>query len=226
MKFILFILLTLTAMVFSESNKRTIEIEGKESIEVIDLADGLSIYEVSPRKFLKYKINVIPVKGFWMIKEEKDTVKINPPDSPETTIYWFGYVFKHLKYWNAYRNDTVVVIVENSKLGNCIDDVIYSWKIITQACYNDCDNYKQQADIIEQRSGQTINQICLDKLVETLSKMTSGISLLNMINITLITEKKSHDIYLEDKVYTGDLLESVDKGWTNGTCKNIIEKND
>ena len=159
MKFILFVLLTLATMVFSESNKRIVEV-GDEKMEVIDLADGWSIYEVSPRKFLKYKINVIPVKGFWYTSDKNDTVEASKANTPESTIYWFGYVFKHLKYWNAYKNDTVVVVAENSKLGNCIDDVIYSWKIITQACYNDCDNYKLQADMIEQRSGQTINKIC------------------------------------------------------------------
>lgn len=223
MKFILFVLLTLATMVFSESNKRIIEV-GDEKMEVIDLADGWSIYEVSPRKFLKYKINVIPVKGFWYTNDKKDTIEASKAKTPESTIYWFGYVFKHLKYWNAYKNDTVVVVAENSKLGNCIDDVIYSWKIITQACYNDCDNYKQQADMIEQRSGQTINKICLDKLVETLGNMTSGVTLLNMINFTLITEKKSYDIYLEDKVFVGENLKSIDDNWTNDICKKIVEK--
>ena len=223
MKFILFVLLTLATMVFSESNKRIVEV-GDEKMEVIDLADGWSIYEVSPRKFLKYKINVIPVKGFWYTNDKNDTVEASKANTPESTIYWFGYVFKHLKYWNAYKNDTVVVVAENSKLGNCIDDVIYSWKIITQACYNDCDNYKLQADMIEQRSGQTINQICLDKLVETLSNMASGVTFLNMANFTLITEKKSYDIYLEDKVFVSETLKSIDKGWTNGTCKKIVEK--
>jgi len=223
MKFILFVLLTLATMVFSESNKRIVEV-GDEKMEVIDLADGWSIYEVSPRKFLKYKINVIPVKGFWYTNDKNDTVEASKANTPESTIYWFGYVFKHLKYWNAHKNDTVVVVAENSKLGNCIDDVIYSWKIITQACYNDCDNYKLQADMIEQRSGQTINKICLDKLVETLSNMTSGVNFLNMANFTLITEKKSYDIYLEDKVFVSETLKSIDKGWTNGTCKKIVEK--
>lgn len=223
MKFILFVLLTLATMVFSESNKRIVEV-GDEKMEVIDLADGWSIYEVSPRKFLKYKINVIPVKGFWYTNDKNDTVEASKANTPESTIYWFGYVFKHLKYWNAYKNDTVVVVAENSKLGNCIDDVIYSWKIITQACYNDCDNYKLQADMIEQRSGQTINKICLDKLVETLSNMASGVTFLNMANFTLITEKKSYDIYLEDKVFVSETLKSIDKGWTNGTCKKIVEK--
>lgn len=223
MKQIIITIILLANLGFTQDGYRNVEITSDKSakMKVKDLSNGWTLYRVGSGKYVKYKINTPLVKSAKIVTEKGDTNKIETMSIDET-VFWYSYIFKHLNYWNSYVSDTVAIIINKPNFSNCMDDIFYSWKIITQACYNECGTYRSQADKFERHSGKTINNMAMGKLSSTVSKVATGMDLVNMLNFTLITEKKSYDIYEEDYFFDDPSASGLTEQWSKDVCPKII----